>query len=225
MTPEPVDTASISCEHARVTRMGTANLLTSSRFVMSPLFAVAFWLTGAYPSFAIAGVATLWVIYSLIELSDVLDGAVARSQNTVSDIGKILDPFADVVSKVTYFACLMSSGLVPLWFLLVVLYREFGIILIRMLLYRTGIALGARLAGKLKTWLYAIAAATGLLLFSVDSLRQAGAVTAAWRDAPWVSVAFTALLVGAALLAVGSFMQYFTLFIRERRRATDGADR
>ena len=163
-----------------------------------------FGLTTRYDDFRVTGIVLLWLLFALIELSDVLDGAVARGRGTVTDVGKILDPFADVVSKITYFACLLTAGIVPLWFLLVVLYREFGIILVRMILYRDGIALAARLAGKLKTWLYAITAATGILLLSLEF-------------PPALTTAMTVLLIVTALTSVGSFVEYLTLFLREKR--------
>lgn len=179
-------------------------MLTSSRFVLAPLFAVVFSRVTRVDEFHTIGIVVLWVLFALIELSDVFDGAVARRQGTVSDVGKILDPFADVVSKVTYFTCLLTVGIVPLWFLLVVLYREFGIILIRMMLYRDGVALGARVAGKLKTWFYGISAAAGILLLGIDA-------------SPAVATAMTVLLAVTAAASVGSFLQYLVLFFRERK--------
>ncbi len=185
-------------------RIGLANMLTSSRFVLAPAFAVVFSLTTRVDEFRTVGFVLLWVLFVLIELSDVLDGAVARRQGTVSDVGKILDPFADVVSKVTYFTCLLTVGIVPLWFLLIVLYREFGIILIRMILYHDGIALGARVAGKLKTWFYGISAAAGILLVGID-------------PSPAVATGMTVLLAVTAAASVGSFLQYLVLFLRGRK--------
>ena len=185
-------------------RIGLANALTSSRFVLAPAFAVVFSLTIRVDGFRTTGLVLLWALFVLIELSDVLDGAIARGRGNVTDIGKILDPFADVVSKVTYFACLLTAGIVPLWFLLVVLYREFGIILIRMILYRDGVALGARVAGKLKTWLYAVTAASGILLLTLD-------------ESPALTTAMLVLLIVTAAASIGSFLQYLTLFLREKR--------
>lgn len=196
---------------------GLANMLTSSRFVLSPLFAGVFIVMARVDSFEMAGLILLWVIYLLIELSDAIDGLVARRSDTVTDMGKILDPFADVVSKVTYFAVLLVAGIVPLWFLLVVLYREFGIILIRLILYREGVALAAHLLGKLKTWFYGLTAAAGLFVLSMDTLagepvRMLSRSGAVWRDG-----IMQGLLVVTAALCVGSFLRYLVVFLRERR--------
>lgn len=205
-------------------RPHAANILTSSRFVLAPLFAVVFGLIGRAPGFAVAGVSLLWFIFVLIELSDVLDGAVARRSNTVSDVGKLLDPFADVVSKVTYFACLLVAGYLPLWFVLVVLYREFGIILIRMMLYRDGTALGARAAGKLKTWFYAVTAAVGLFFLSADVLSGAPLLAVGRVWPLWRSIVMVVLLTVTTGLSVGSFLQYAALFRQARSGRSTGED-
>jgi CDP-diacylglycerol--glycerol-3-phosphate 3-phosphatidyltransferase len=201
-----------------VTRANTANALSSSRFVLSPIFVVFFVLAAAYPSAALGLLIAALVVYILIEVSDILDGMVARSANAVSDIGKILDPFADVVSKATYFACLLTVEIVPLWFFLVFLYREFGIILIRLILITTGTALGARSLGKIKTWLYGLTALVGFLIYSLQLLSGARDWSIPWLDAPWLSVGFTVLLGITALLAVVSFAEYLVLFVRQRKR-------
>lgn len=187
--------------------------------MLSPVFAVVFGLAARFESLAVAGVSLLWLVFVLIELSDVLDGAVARRSNTVSDIGKLLDPFADVVSKVTYFSCMLVAGYLPLWFLLVVLYREFGIILIRMILYRDGTAMGARLAGKLKTWFYAVTAGVALLFYSFDLLNVPGLAVQADSWPSWRTITMIALLVVTAGLSVGSFLQYLVHFSRTRSKA------
>lgn len=188
--------------------IGLANALTLSRFALAPVFAAVFGATVLWPSFAIAGITLLFVLFLVIELTDVLDGAVARRRDDVSDLGKILDPFADVVSKVTYFTCLVSVGVVPLWFLLIVLYREFGIILIRMILYRDGTALAARRAGKIKTWFYALTAAFGLFLFATGTL---GAAAASWHP-----IVMLGLLVVTSALSIYSFVTYLVGFLRLR---------
>ena len=197
---------------------GIANMLTSSRFVLAPIFAVVFIVMARVESFEVVGIGLLWLLYLLIELSDAVDGLVARRSDTVSDIGKILDPFADVVSKVTYFTVLLVAGIMPLWFLLIVLYREFGIILIRLILYRDGVALAAHVLGKLKTWFYGLTAAAGLFILSMDTLAGEP-VRMLDRGGPaWRSGILLGLLVVTAILCVGSFLRYVILFVRERRR-------
>ena len=222
-----LDTPALRCEHGGVKRAQIANVLTSSRLVLAPIFAIVFGLTSRVDGFATAGISILWAIFIIIEITDVLDGAIARRSNTVSDIGKVLDPFADVISKVTYFACLLTSGLVPLWFLLIVLYREFGITLVRMILFREQIALAAHWSGKLKTWFYGVTAAVGLVFYSIGALGQEADAILGFAtrpvggpDALWTAPILLALLVITAALSAGSFLRYLVVFGRLRRKGS-----
>jgi CDP-diacylglycerol--glycerol-3-phosphate 3-phosphatidyltransferase len=106
-------------------------------------------------------------MFCWMELSDLIDGRVARTNNQVTSFGKLFDPFADVISRVTYFLAFASIGIMPLWVLLVVLYREFGILFLRMLLGLKGIAMGARSGGKLKAGVYMVAGLLSLALYTV----------------------------------------------------------
>lgn len=144
--------------------MNLANALTASRLVLSPVFFILFFLPEWTGSYQLVTVVLLWVVFLAIELSDVLDGAVARRQNIVSDLGKLLDPFADVISRLTYFVTFAAVGIMPVWIVLLILYREYTIIFLRMMMYRTGTAMAARKGGKLKAVFYAIAGGAGILV-------------------------------------------------------------
>jgi len=63
-----------------------------------------------------------------MEVSDLIDGKVARSSKQVSNFGKLFDPFADIISRSTYFVAFASVAITPLWVLVIVLYREFSIL-------------------------------------------------------------------------------------------------
>jgi CDP-diacylglycerol--glycerol-3-phosphate 3-phosphatidyltransferase len=62
-------------------------------------------------------------------ISDLLDGLIARKTNSVSEIGKIVDPLADKI----YVGCLVIAmaaySLIPIWFLAVILGRDLIIVL------------------------------------------------------------------------------------------------
>lgn len=149
--------------------MNLANFLTSLRIFLSPFFLAVFflpvWTDG---EFKIASVIACWIIFIVMELSDLFDGMAARAAGVVSDLGKLFDPFADVVSRLTYFLCFVGIGIMPLWVFAVIMYRELGIIFIRLLAVRKGFAMGARMGGKLKAWAYAFGGIFGLLYVSLD---------------------------------------------------------
>ena len=72
--------------------MTSADKLTMSRIVLSPVFFAVYFIPviSKVPS-----IITLWILFVAIELSDLLDGAVARSTKSVSSFGKLFDPFAE----------------------------------------------------------------------------------------------------------------------------------
>ena len=112
----------------------------------------------------------LWLIFIVSEVTDLLDGIAARKLNEVSDFGKLFDPFADTLMQITCFLCFVIDGIFPAILFLLVIYREFGILFIRNIMLRNGIAMGARLAGKIKTVAYIIAGGAALLTVSLQRL-------------------------------------------------------
>lgn len=193
--------------------MLSPNAITASRLVIAPLFFLAYfipvWTGGGYQVAAIL----LVVLFILSEGSDILDGAVARRHGIITDLGKVLDPFADVIARMTYFICLVTGGYIPVWFLIIVTYRELGIVFLRLLVFRDGLALGARLWGKMKSLLYGVCAALGLLHVFLDRL---GVPLDGWPEQS-LRIAIVSTCGLAAILAIASFVDYLRVY-REHRR-------
>ena len=98
------------------------------------------------------------------------------------------------------------------------LFRS-GIILIRLILYREGVALAAHLLGKLKTWFYGLTAAAGLFVLSMDTLAGEPVRMLSRSGPTWRNGIMQGLLILTAVLCVGSFLRYLVVFLRERRGA------
>ena len=184
--------------------MTLADKLTASRLALAPLFFAAYrWgmLLGSVPYIAV-----LVLLFIVIEVSDLFDGMAARHEGTVSDFGKLFDPYADVFARVTYFVCFALDGIMPAWVLIVVIYRELSINFIRMLVAQQGVAMGARPGGKLKSATYMVAGAVSLIYLALGKL---GLLAGALRPLAIVLYAIYAL---AAVLALASFVDYFVQF-------------
>jgi CDP-diacylglycerol--glycerol-3-phosphate 3-phosphatidyltransferase len=74
-------------------------------------FFILYSWAGVSSPYVLIGV---WAAFCLIEASDLLDGHIARMRGQVSELGKVLDPFADSVSRITYFFCFVTSGFLPI---------------------------------------------------------------------------------------------------------------
>ncbi len=146
----------------------TPNLLTLFRIGMVPVLVYLLRFTGPAVSALAAGV------FFLATLSDYLDGYLARSYNTVTTLGRFLDPLADkvVVNAVLIMLCGMArTPHVPAWIVVVLVTREVMVTGIRAVAAVEGMILAAEELGKYKMALQSIAI-HGLLIhytyFHVD---------------------------------------------------------
>ncbi len=201
--------------------MNLPNILTSTRLILAPVFFILilsplWWGVSMLPVYV-----SLIVIFVYIELTDIADGYIARKYNLVTDLGKVLDPFSDVVSRVSYFLAFVVLEIMPPLVFLLILYREIGIVFIRMILAQKGYTLAARKGGKLKSVLYFLAAGLGLLVLGEQWLGLVSSVLP-WHSAGiWLEHLTTALFWFSALFAVGSFIDYLFVF---RRRMLGGSE-
>ena len=143
--------------------MNTPNKLTVSRLIMAPLFFIVFFLPVWFgPSLNVVSVVLLLLLYVMTELSDLLDGIIARKYHLITDLGKVMDPFADTLSRLTYFICLVGVQVMPVWAFAIIMWREFSIVFLRMLMMGTGKAVAANIWGKSKAVMYAISGLAGI---------------------------------------------------------------
>ena len=149
--------------------MNIAVMFTLSRVMVAPFFALFFILgyRGHSPSLIIGAA----VCAVLIELSDMFDGMIARARREVTDFGKVFDPVADSVSRQTVFIAFMVSGIIPLWMYLIFFYRDAFMQLMRIVCASGGLVLAARMSGKVKAVLQAIATFVVLALVLADMLH------------------------------------------------------
>jgi CDP-diacylglycerol--glycerol-3-phosphate 3-phosphatidyltransferase len=191
--------------------MNVPNMLTLSRIILAPFFFLLFYLSSLDSALFIGFYIGIWVLFSYIEISDILDGVIARSKGLVSDMGKVMDPFSDVMSRVTYFVTFVWFGLLHPLFLLLILYREFGILFVRMIMAQRGVALAARSGGKLKSVFYAISAGSLILLYGLQNFGASETVVTVF------SYSSLALFIFSVLLSWGSFIDYLRIFFKEIR--------
>jgi CDP-diacylglycerol---glycerol-3-phosphate 3-phosphatidyltransferase len=186
-------------------------VLTWGRIALAPVFFVFYQLSAGRSPALLVGV---WVVFILIEVSDLLDGHFARLLRMESELGKVLDPFADAVSRLTYFISFAGSGILPLWILLVLVYRDLSVAYIRVIVSREKVLMSARVSGKLKAWVYAIAGIAGIAVYS---LRGTG-----WFSGNLTAVETVAdgIFVAAAAVAVWSLADYMLFFLKKDRKTS-----
>ena len=77
--------------------------------------------------YSVDAIIILLIGYGII--SDYLDGFVARKTNTISEIGKMIDPISDKIAAGLLFIYTVVIGWVPFWFLWLFIARDILILI------------------------------------------------------------------------------------------------
>lgn len=183
--------------------MNLPNKLTVTRLILVPVFFLAFMLGTHVAALKVVCTVIMLLSYIVAELSDLLDGKIARKYKLVTDLGKVMDPFADTLTHVTYFLCFVTYGIMPAWAFIIVMWREYGILFIRMLLAKyAGVSMPANIFGKSKTVLYAVDTILAIVYISLESFLPDPA------SVSWMAIYAKVLYVFFGLAAFAALMSF-----------------
>lgn len=131
------------------------NVLTIIRFLLIP-FSIYALVNDQY----ILAI----IIITVSGLTDVLDGAIARKFNLVTNFGKLIDPLADKVTQLSILGTLVLKNIIPLWILIVVLVKEAAMVAGASFLYGKELVVSSKWYGKAATVLFYIAIIVSMIL-------------------------------------------------------------
>lgn len=151
--------------------MSIANYFTFVRIFISPLFMIIYLEHNALGIDSILLPYILLVLLGISELSDAFDVFLARRYNQVTDLGKVLDPMADSIARISVFLTFTVDPVkLPIPLIFIFLYRDSVVSTLRTICALKGFALAARTSGKIKAVIQAIAAFLVILLMIPHSL-------------------------------------------------------
>ena len=128
--------------------MNLPNKLTTLRVILIPFFVFfLLWQGGENRTFRIISL----VIFIVASLTDLLDGKIARKYNLVANFGKFMDPLADKLLVCAALICLIETGKLAAWMVIVIISREFIISGFRLIASDNGVVIAASYWGKFKT--------------------------------------------------------------------------
>ena len=181
------------------------NIITGARILATPFF---LWML-----LADGGVDGSWrwasaAFFVLAIATDAWDGHIARSRGLITDLGKLLDPIADKFLTGAALVGLSILAELPWWVTGLILVREVGITVHRLLVAHD-VVLAAAWAGKLKT--VAQSVAITLALLPLASVAGPAAPVFEWVNIGTMSIAF--------VLTMYSGVDYVVGYLRARRTA------
>ena len=158
--------------------LNVPNALTLVRILLVPVLVVALTVE------ARGGSAIAAAVFVLAAVTDGLDGYIARSRQTITTFGKVMDPVADKLLIAAALIALVSLDRLAGWVAMVIIAREFAVTVLRLGATQQGLVIPAGIFGKVKT-VCQVGMVFALILVSAPS---------AWLDAiVYVTVAVTVL--------------------------------
>ena len=126
--------------------MNLPNKLTIFRVILIPFFVVCLLMPVIPFNNVIA-----CVIFCVASFTDFLDGYLARRDGLVTNFGKFMDPLADKLLVGAALICLVETGQLPAWVVVIIISREFIISGFRLIASDNGVVIAASYWGKFKT--------------------------------------------------------------------------
>ena len=177
------------------------NALTLARILLVPVVVVA--LTVETPG----GSTIAAVVFAIAALTDGLDGYIARSRESVTTFGKVMDPVADKLMIAAALLALVSLDRLAPWVAMVIIAREFAVSGLRIAAGQQGVVIPASGLGKVKTIVQVVAV---LALIAAHN-----------PDAAWVQ----GLVYAMVAITVASGADYFLNFRRKLEEVTRARER
>jgi CDP-diacylglycerol--glycerol-3-phosphate 3-phosphatidyltransferase len=145
-----------------------------------------------------------FLVFCVASLTDYLDGILARRWNTVTSIGKLLDPLADKLLTTAVLIMLIPYNKVSGWLVFLIVGREIVITGLRSIAVAHGLIIDASRMGKNK-----MVSQTLGLVFLLPSLPKLQAT---------LSLVGTSFLYISVVLGYISATDYMLSFYREAKR-------
>ena len=90
------------------------------------------------------------IVFSVASVTDFVDGYLARSRNSVTTFGKLMDPLADKLLIVAALISLVSLHRLAAWVAMVIIARELAVTVLRMGASQAGVIMPASDFGKVE---------------------------------------------------------------------------
>lgn len=151
-------------------KINTATKFTIFRIILIPaILLILFWpqltqgikIADFYPPHLIAV-----IIFMIASITDAIDGYIARSTNTITNLGKFLDPVADKLLVNSALIYLAYTQHIPALLTIIMISRDIMVDALRLICVESNIVVAASKYGKLKT-VFQMVAIILILLFAI----------------------------------------------------------
>ena len=181
----------------------TPNLLSALRLLSVPFFVYFLIADGT-----VVGARIALLIYFAASITDIFDGRIARKYHLESNVGVVLDAGADKLFVVAGLVCPMILGILPVWFVVILLIREAYIFWIAMEALRKKVLPRPIFLGKAKTVFMAI----------TDGLEWSGLWLLEYGEVNFLTILVSGIAWMGFILSLASVVPYTQIYIEENRK-------
>lgn len=165
------------------------NILSIIRICLVGVFVYTMFFVNAYVAM---------FVFLLAGATDVVDGYLARRNNWITDLGKILDPVADKLMQCTVLVSLYIKDIIPLWFVIPFFAKEITTLVTGFLVLRKrSVVVVSKWYGKMAVCLFYATIVLSVIL--EDVLRD---------NLPLTIVVFTPAVV-CAIFALSAYFRHY----------------
>ena len=192
--------------------MNLPNKLTLLRIILVPFFIAAILID--FPFHYLVALA----VFSAASITDMFDGKIARKRGLVTDFGKFCDPLADKILVLSALLCFVQNGLCNCIPVIIVLFREFAVMSVRLLAAGSGKVVAANIWGKVKTVTQIIAIIVIFVLhFALDIILGGGFIVSGEAAASLINI-FYWIGEGAIWISTVFCIISGIIYIKDNRR-------
>jgi CDP-diacylglycerol--glycerol-3-phosphate 3-phosphatidyltransferase len=180
----------------------TIYIITFSRLGFAAVFSVLVAVAARTSGVSLGMAAALIGVAIVGEITDTLDGQLARRTDNVTELGGLLDPLMDSLSRLIMFFALGLVGWVTIAVPLVMGFRDIVVSYTRIIQARTGGKTSARWSGKIKAIVQAVVAPV------VVACVWFGGAFPAWEtSATWTIHGFSGILIVVTLWSMLDYIR------------------
>ena len=143
-------------------RYSVPNILSFARIVLAPL--IYQMIITRKPSLLIFSL----ILFVIGALTDYFDGVLARKWGESSSFGSFFDPLADKILTSAAFLAFSSYSIIPLWMVLIVVFRDIITTMLRMYADSIGQQIKTSYSAKFKTFLQLVFIIIILLILALQ---------------------------------------------------------
>jgi CDP-diacylglycerol--glycerol-3-phosphate 3-phosphatidyltransferase len=195
------------------------NTMSVFRVVAAPLLAY-FWLGLEW---RVAGL----ILGAVVGITDQLDGYIARKLNQTTELGALIDQLGDLVFESVALIIGVVTGYLWSGWLVIYLFREFTVTVVRSYVLAGGGTLPSLMLGKIKSsclqWAFFVFFLGGILIESVDLPESYNLVGISPGQALiWMG---TAWIVAGLVVGIITAVIYFRVFVPFYLERQDSAEK